>query len=327
MLFHHSLLLLLASAAPLVPAGNYSNPLKDPNGSDPHIVYTDGYYYLTTTTWADVQLTRATTIEGLKTGESKVVWQDSDPSRCCSVWAPELHEWDGIWYLYYTAGLDGTGDGQRAHVLQANKKKKGGANPFDTYTYHGQLSSEWSIDGSIVRFPDGNNYFVWSCFTGAQSLCIALMTSPNTLGPTFPLSQPTEPWEIVDTPVNEGPAALYHDGNIYIAFSASACWTTSYQLGLLTYLDGDPLEQASWRKTGPHFSSSNGNFGTAHNGFFESPDGTEIWNVYHATRIQEGNCGGEIYTMLDKVNWNPDGTPNFGTAQPLGTIQQGPSGE
>ncbi|KAK2810403.1 hypothetical protein FQN50_002892 [Emmonsiellopsis sp. PD_5] len=260
MLFYRFLLLLLASAASLVSAGEYSNPLKDPNGSDPHIVYADGYYYLTTTTWTDIQLTRATTIEGLKTGESKVVWQDSDPSRCCSVWAPELHEWDGIWYLYYTAGNNANLDGQRSRVLQ------GGANPFDAYTYHGELLSEWSIDGSIVRFPDNKNYFVWSCMRGVQSLCIASMSSPNTIGPAFLLSTPTEPWETDGVPVAEGPAALYHDGNIYIAYSASYCWTPSYQLGLLTYLGGDPLQEASWRKSGPHFSSSNGNFGTGHNG-------------------------------------------------------------
>jgi GH43 family beta-xylosidase len=78
-------------------AASFSNPLKDPNGSDPYMVYVDGYYYLTTTTWSDVQLTRATTLEGLKTGESKVVWSDSESSRCCHMWAPEFHQIDGTY--------------------------------------------------------------------------------------------------------------------------------------------------------------------------------------------------------------------------------------
>lgn len=76
-------------------AESFTNPLKNPDGSDPFIVYVDGYYYLTTTTWTDVQLTRSPTLEGLKSGENKVVWQDSNPLRCCSVWAPEIHEIDG----------------------------------------------------------------------------------------------------------------------------------------------------------------------------------------------------------------------------------------
>lgn len=85
-------LLLLGSTN----AATFSNPLKDPNGSDPYVVYVDGYYYLTTTTWTDVQITRATTLEGLKTGEVQVVWSDTDASRCCSVWAPEFHLIDGL---------------------------------------------------------------------------------------------------------------------------------------------------------------------------------------------------------------------------------------
>jgi GH43 family beta-xylosidase len=75
-----------ASAAP------FSNPLKARDGSDPHIVYTDGFYYLMTTTWSNLQVTRATTLGGLKTGETKVVWTDSNSARCCNVWAPELHK-------------------------------------------------------------------------------------------------------------------------------------------------------------------------------------------------------------------------------------------
>lgn len=78
----------------LASAADFSNPLKPFNGSDPHMTYYDGYYYLMTTTWSDLQITRARTLEGLKDGETKVVWVDSNPSRCCNVWAPELHKVD-----------------------------------------------------------------------------------------------------------------------------------------------------------------------------------------------------------------------------------------
>jgi len=83
-----SLIVCLSAVTILVEAANFTNPLKDPNGSDPFIVYDGGYYYLTTTTWTDVQITRAKTLEGLKTGERKTVWKDSNSVRCCQVWAP-----------------------------------------------------------------------------------------------------------------------------------------------------------------------------------------------------------------------------------------------
>ena len=61
--------------------------------------------------------------------------------------------------------------------------------------------------------------------------------------------------------------------------------------------------------------------------FFTSPDGSEIWNVYHATSIPEGICDGQRYTMATIVNWNEDGSPDFGSAPPLGSEVPAPAGE
>ncbi|KAL2022169.1 hypothetical protein VTK56DRAFT_5998 [Thermocarpiscus australiensis] len=191
-----------------------------------------------TTTWTNLQVTRARTLEGLKTGETKVVWTDSNPARCCNVWPPELHWLDNRWWIYYTAGSSANLDGQRSHVL------RGGATPWDSFSYAGQLTKGGGIDGTILRFLN-QNYFVWSCFPRAnqQSLYVALMNSPTSLGASRVLSEPT------------------------LAYSASDCCTSSYQLGLLTYTgSGDPTLASSWTKTGPVFSSANGNYGTGHNG-------------------------------------------------------------
>ncbi|XHG05687.1 hypothetical protein AWENTII_008903 [Aspergillus wentii] len=237
------LLLLITT----VSAETFINPLKQTDGSDPFIVYEDGYYYLTTTTWTDIQITRATTLEGLKAGEVKTVWTDETASR---------------WYIFYTAGSSDTLDDQRSFVL------KGGSSPWDTYSYLAQLTPEWGIDGTVLRL-DSKNYFVWSCMVDSlQSLCIATLDDPSTLGTTYTLSKPTEDWETVEVPVNEGPAPLYHDGKTWLAYSASYCWTANYSLGLLTYDGaGDPLEATSWTKSGgPVFISANGNYGTGHNG-------------------------------------------------------------
>ncbi|KAL3482180.1 glycosyl hydrolase [Aspergillus californicus] len=301
---------------------SFSSPLKDPNGSDPFMVYVDGYYYLTTTTWTDVQITRATTLEGLKTGEVKTVWSDDNVLRCCSVWAPEFHEIDGVWYLYYTAGSSDSLDYQRVHVLQ------GGSSPWDTYTYLDQVTPEWGIDGTVLTI-DSQNYLIWSCMANdIQCNCIAALNSPSSIGDTHILSEPVEDWETVGAPVNEGAAPLYHDGRTWVAYSASYCWTANYSLALLEYEGGDPLDSASWTKSdGPLFVSADGNYGTGHNAFFTSPDGTEIWNVYHATRIAEGACDSNRYTAALRVDWDATGYPDLGVAPALGTILDGPSGE
>lgn len=49
--------------------------------------------------------------------------------------------------------------------------------------------------------------------------------------------------------------------------------------------------------------------------------------MYHATANSNGACDGNRYTMAQIVNWNSDGSPNFGSPAKLGTTLQGPSGE
>ena len=75
----------------IVSAASFSNPMKKADGSDPHIAYNVGYYYMMTTTRTNLSITRANTLGGLKTGKRKVVWTDTNANRCCDMWAPELH--------------------------------------------------------------------------------------------------------------------------------------------------------------------------------------------------------------------------------------------
>lgn len=113
-----------------------------------------------------------------------------------------------------------------------------------------------------------------------------------------------------------------------LTFSGSYCWTPSYALGLLTYDGrGDPLDAASWAKSGPHFSSANGEYGPGHNSFFVGPDESEIWNVYHSTPDAAGNCGSDRYSNAKRMEWNADGTPDFGEPEGYGVEMVGPSGE
>ncbi|KAJ5971514.1 uncharacterized protein N7479_001432 [Penicillium vulpinum] len=290
----------------------WNNPIRKPSGSDPFVVYTDGYYYLLTTTWSDVEISRSTTVESLETATKKVVYSTTTASHCCNFWAPEVHYLGDKWYIYYTAGESESLDGQRLHVLT------GGASPWDDYTYTGQLTNEWAIDASVIRFNDYGNHLMFSCFHGVtyQSLCIQNLGSEfvSLTGDIYVISQPTESWEQVGTPVNEGPAALYFGGTTYISYSASYCWTSSYCLGLLAW-DGSttPTEASAWSKQdGCVFTSANGNYGTGHNAFFQSPDGSQTWIVYHATTSSSGACDDSRYTMIQLLGTDSDGSLNFG---------------
>jgi hypothetical protein len=74
------------------------------------------------------------------------------------------------------------------------------------------MTSEWSIDASVLRFTDYGNYLMFSCFHGVtyQSICLQQLGSDyiSLTGSIYVISQPTETWETYGTPVNEGPFAL-----------------------------------------------------------------------------------------------------------------------
>jgi GH43 family beta-xylosidase len=315
----------------------YTNPIKSQKGADPWLEYYNGNYYLVTTSFTGVlTMRKSPTLAGLSTAASVQIWSDTTPTRNTNIWAPEIHFFDGHWYLYYSAAQSGVAccDSQRTHVLES-----AGTDPMGPYTYKNQLSGSnlssggWLIDATVLQ---NNNklYLIGSGYINGspQSLVIAPMSNPYTLASsTFTvISSPTASWETSGAAVNEGPEPLYHDGRTFLTFSASYCMTPDYKLGQLELTGTDPLNPASWtKKSTPVFQRNDAAsvYGPGHNGFFSSPDGTENWIVYHANNSASSGCGNERTTRAQKFTWNADGTPNFGTPVALGTTLPGPSGE
>src|SRR5690606_37898521 len=229
------------------------------------------------------------------------------------------------WYHYYTAG-DGNDLGtQRSHVLESE-----GTDPMGPYHYRGRLLDYWAIDGSLLEVG-GNRYFMFSSWDGQpQNVYIIAMTNPWTVtGNRTLLTAPTHDWEREGShPVNEGPEPLYHGGRVFVAYSASQCADPGYKLGLLELTGSNPLDPGAWWKSPtPVFQAANGAYGTAHNGFFTSPDGTEHWLVYHATTNPNGSCWTDRTTRIQPFTWHDDGRPNFGTPLPLSADILAPAGE
>lgn len=315
-------------------AGTLRNPLNY-SGADPWLTYYDGNYYLAATTWtSEWTMRRSPTLAGLKTAEPVTIYVETDLSRNSNFWAPEFRLLDGPngprWYFYYSAGTPtGNYDNQRIHILESE-----GTDPMGPYTYKGRLiepgGDRWMIDGSVLEL-NGGLYFLFSAFGPRQSVYIAPMSDPWTLGGQGVLiTEPEYPWEMSGGMVNEGPVALQHDGQTFIVFSASSCATGDYKLGMLTYNGGDPLDPAVWIKDPePVFqrSDENGVYGPGHNGFFRSPDGTEDWIVYHAVDFPEGACNGLRTTRVQRIAWNADGTPDFGIPVSPDEAIPAPSGD
>ena len=147
------------------------------------------------------------------------------------------------------------------------------------------------------------------------------------------ISSPVESWERRVDPVDgldlqEGPEFLVNGDQTFIIYSTRESWLPAYRLGQLrlTSPDADPMSPASYVKSpGPVFASANGVFGVGHNGFTVSPDSTEQWMVYHAK--VDTTPGWNRVIRMQKFDWHPDGSPNFGVPVPSGQPLRVPSGE
>jgi len=118
---------------------------------------------------------------------------------------------------------------------------------------------------------------------------------------------------------------------IFIFYSASTCWTDFYELGMLRARASDNLlDRASWKESpvAVFWQSPKARaFGTGHNSFFKSPDGTQDWIIYHANPEASQGCGKHRAPRAQPFTWKPDGTPDFGRPLPLGEPIARPAGE
>lgn len=340
-----------ATVAPTAATCTFVNPVS--RGADPWVEFRDGYYYMAQSKNPEGQNSTIWVFRSRQLTDpmrdSVLVWSSPDTGwNPTHVWAPEIRQVDGHWLIYYAAGRPGPSDApfifQRSGVLRAR-----GDDPQGGYEDLGQLDTGgdpatraddvWAIDLTVYRL-NGQLYAVWSGWENntplartPQHLYIARMSNPWTVSsPRQLLSSPSESWERRVDPVEgldlmEGPQFLERNGEVFIIYSTRESWLRWYRLGQLRLRgpDADPMQPASWIKSGPVFAEANGVYGPGHNGFAKSPDGTEDWIVYHAKVDTLPNWNRVI--RMQPFTWRLDGSPDFGEPMAAGVPLPVPSGE
>ena len=128
----------------------------------------------------------------------------------------------------------------------------------------------------------------------------------------------------------EAVAGLRRHGKLFLTYSACDTGKPDYKIGMLIADErADVMNPSSWvQHPEPVFERNDpaGVFGPGHHGFFQSPDGTEDWIVYHAKTSSSYTYAGRT-TRVQKFRWNPDGTPEFGKPLSLETMLREPSNQ
>nr|WP_245856120.1 glycoside hydrolase family 43 protein [Paenibacillus rigui] len=293
--------------------------------ADPQIYkHRDGYYYFMSSVLPDfdrLELRKSKTLTGIKDTKPVDVFlkQPSGPLSH-NLWAPEIHYIHNKWYIYFSAAGTPEVFDHRMFVLENNSPDP----TQGTWVYKGQIVTNWdsfALDATVFSHR-GSLYLVWAqhdpAIAGNTNLYIAKMRNPWTIeGKQVMLSKPDLVWEQQGFWVNEGPAVLKRNGQIFLTYSASSC-DPRYLMGMLRASDtSDLLRADSWTKSPvPVFQSNPAAhvYGPGHNSFTVSPDGTEDYLMYHAYSSNTvPTCfGDERSVRMQRFYWRPDGTPDFG---------------
>ncbi|MDD2304188.1 MAG: glycoside hydrolase family 43 protein [Prolixibacteraceae bacterium] len=316
----------------------FTNPVWD--GADPWMVKHNSDYIYCWSANNSINISRSAKMT--KRSEVKKIWQAPATgwNRSC-VWAPEIHFIQGRWYVYYAAGESGPPFiYQRTGVLRSATD-----DVFSDYEDMGVLytgdnpddpsSNVWAIDMTTLEHK-GKLYCIWSGWvkqetTDAtqQHLYISEMENPYTMkGQRVKLSSPVESWESGGPlNLNEGPEILKNGEKVFVIYSCRESWLVEYRQGMLQLInpDGNLLDPANWKKSGPVFQGNSQVYGVGHCSFVKSPDNSEDWIIYHSKKST--TPGWERDVRMQPFTWNADGTPNFGEAIPAGKSINQPSGE
>ena len=320
-------------------SGYYRNPVLA-SGADPWVVKHNGKYYYCCSLDNGIGISESDVLHRIN--PPKQVWKapsGSDAWNASCIWAPELHFFDGHWYVYYAAGKEGPPFvHQKSGVLESET-----ADPFSTYTDRGMLftgdslndwqNNRWAID--LTPFEhNGLLYAVWSGWENEettdktqQHLYIARMENPWTIGSgRVKISSPDRGYEQGELPLNEGPQILKHGNELFIIYSCGQSWLDTYKLSCLRLTSGaDPLLPESWTKSEePVFEGTTDVYGVGHACFTVSPDGKENYIIYHTKTDKEPGWKRDV--RMQRFSFKENGMPEFGIPAPLSVKLPLPSG-
>jgi len=308
--------------------------------ADPNVFKgSDGYYYFTASYpmyrsddpngYDRVILRRATSIAGLAEAKEICIWHEKNSKESYRwVWAPEIRQVEGTWYVFFTTAISKDVWSIRPRVIACIK---GDRDPFNPKNWEEVGHLMQPADGDKYSFThfsldmthfevNGRHYVVWAEKPNTSDILIAevdgkqpwIAKSKYTL-----LTKPEYAWEHDgNTWVNEGPAVIRNNGKVYLAFSASAVNHT-YCVGLLSADENaDLLDVNSWEKLRyPILSTEDlptDQNGPGHNSFTTDEYGNPVI-VYHARNPKETIDGGLFdpgrHAFAKTVHFAADGMP------------------
>lgn len=284
----------------------YSNPLLTDHQhdlADPDVLEVNGKYYLYPTSDG----------RGYEVFVSKdlVHWKKEarvlDEQR--GAWAPDVffnERGDGKYYLYYTVDAPNSSREERHKEIGVSVAD----NPLGPFVDKGALAQD-SIDAHLFEDNDGKLYLYYVEIVPSFRIFAQPMSDPVTKkGERIEVIHPTEPWEMSNGRVTEGPFMLKRGDTYYLMYSGTGADSPNYGIGYAT--SKSPLGPFTKYSGNPIAHRGGGVLGPGHHCVVTGPDG-KLWMVYHQKREDSISWG--RFVALDPIWFDEQGVLHARTSR------------
>ena len=138
-------------------------PIANVDMPDPWVYAWNGLYYLTFTLGDRIEIWASNNIEDFNNPQKSLVWRPQGSGWAPGIWAPELHNINGIWYIYFSGEKPGEGPASHRTLILRSQSQ----DPMDPqgWQFIGPLQGvpdHWAIDATV--FALGQN--LYCCYSG-----------------------------------------------------------------------------------------------------------------------------------------------------------------
>jgi len=332
-----------ATRPTLAPAGTYTNPLGV-DLADPDVLFHEDVYYL----YATSDLRYANLGYFVWTSRDLVHWEEHGEMALLrdhatwgshNFWAPDALHYNGKFYLFYSC-VGPVEPGETSHRICAAVADSP-VGPFKEVRAPLFDIGKAVIDAHVFLDPaNGNKPYLYYSLDHSENVkrdgrrrseLYVVPLAPDLLSiegePTFCFGA-SQPWEgkieLEDT-WNEAPFVMRRDNGTYVmTYSARVFSDPLYAVGYATARS--PLGPWTKAQENPILKRTRRASGPGHNSIVPSPDGKELFVVYHTHKDLEGGHDRELNIDRLTVTDEPGGGVKLRIAGPTRTPQPMPSG-
>ncbi len=329
-------LLALGLLNSVAKAATYTNPLDVPV-ADPFVYQEDGVYYLYGTddpNGAALGIPVFTSTDlvnwearGYAFEKSKTTWTQRN------YWGPEVVKVGNDYYMYFNASpnKEATKPFNMHLCIAKGKSPLGPFKEFKTPFYK-PLAPDEAIDQNIFIDSNRKAYLTFTRVAMGRNEIYTVKLKKNLIefdGEPELAIYPTQEWESRPWDeghrVTEGGFMFKRKGYYYLTYSANFYLDPHYSIGYAT--SKKPMGPWKKHKKNPVLSKTDTVHGPGNGMFVKSPDGKELFIVYH-THFKPGQVGPRK-VAIDRVRFKSDrvGRPDILIIDgPTSTPQPMPSG-